>query len=116
MTNDPGRSTEEPLDFIDEAFMLIADNVLKHEIQRDGFHFDDECWLEDYAKARALILNSLEVKLREAEADAIRLFRNRVNARAETEIERTGIIEGAHHRAIEAEWVAHNTIKESENA
>ena len=37
---------------------------------------------------------------------AIRDFAERVNRRAETEMQRTGILEGAHHRAIQAELAA----------
>lgn len=66
MSDDTPMREEGQLDAIDQAFMLIADNILKHEIQRDGFHFDDECWLEDYAKARKLI----EAALAQAEERA----------------------------------------------
>lgn len=53
------------LDYIDKAVMIIADNVLKHRIQRDGFSFDDECWLEDYAKARKIIEDEVDRLLEE---------------------------------------------------
>ena len=42
----------------------------------------------------------------QADVTAIREFVARVNAHAEADMQRTGVLEGAHHRAIEAELAA----------
>lgn len=54
---------------------------------------------EQRANARAVQLAQAQARA----ASSIRDFVQRVNARAEAEMMRTGTLEGAHHRAIEAE-------------
>lgn len=51
---------------IHRALLLVAENVAKHIIQRDGFHQDDPCFRVDLREAEQGLADSLSAGIEEA--------------------------------------------------
>ena len=61
--------------------------------------------------AKEAVLTFVEIEIIEAEREAIRNFIQRVEARAEQNMEKTGKLEGTHYAAMKAELAALDIMK-----
>ena len=84
-------------DQLDKGYIAVVNEGTKRTIIVEEKR--EANWLKNY-------LNDLEEQRKKIIKTAIHEFVCRVNSRAELEMVRTGILEGAHHRAIEAELLA----------